>query len=154
MCRHTAASSLIVAMNLLAFSAIDAAETANHQLPTATEVFQLRSLCAGLVDKLLDETTVGSALTKDQSSHYEPRSNRCYVELTIQTADATRPNPYINRVLYDGQTKEMLAYARIERGKKVGMIFDKQHRMADPTKNLGWDDASAYIDEKMLDDRN
>jgi hypothetical protein len=82
------------------------------------------------------------------------RTNRCYVELTTQDADLSRTigQHYINRVLYDGQTKEMLAFARIEKGKKVGMVFDKQHRTTN-LDNAGWDDANAYIDTMMADDR-
>jgi hypothetical protein len=117
-------------------------------------VFNLRSKCAALGDRLLEETTIGIALTKSQVSHYEPRTNRCYVELTIQTADLSKPidQHYHHRVLYDGQTKEMLASAQIERGKKSGMVFDKQHR-ATSLANAGWDDAGAYIDAMMADDR-
>jgi hypothetical protein len=101
-----------------------------HQLPTATEVFNLRSKCAALGERILEDNTIGSALTQSQVTHYEPRTNRCYVELTIQTADLSKPidQHYNHRVLYDGQTKEMLAWALIERGKKGGMVFDKQHR--------------------------
>jgi hypothetical protein len=75
------------------------------------------------------------------------------VELTIQTADLSKPisQHYNHRVLYDGQMKEMLAYALIERGKKAGMVFDKQHRTTS-LDNAGWDDASAYIDAMMTDE--
>jgi hypothetical protein len=97
------------------------AQQQTQRLPTATEVFNLRSKCAALGDRILEETTIGIALTKSQVSHYEPRTNRCYVELTIQTADLSKPidQHYHHRVLYDGQTKEMLAWALIERGKKL-----------------------------------
>jgi hypothetical protein len=137
---------------LTAASAV--AQQQTQRLPTATEVFNLRSKCAALGDRLLEETTIGIALTKSQVSHYEPRTNRCYVELTIQTADLSKPidQHYHHRVLYDGQTKEMLASAQIERGKKSGMVFDKQHRATTLT-NAGWDDAGAYIDAMMADDR-
>jgi len=150
--RKCASSLLTLTLNFLSINDLTAAER-THQLPTATEVFQLRSACANLGEALLDETTVGSALTKDQVSHYDPPSNRCYIELTVQKANPKGFDDYINRSLYDGQTKELLAFARIEKSKKVGMIFDRQHSMADPTKNLGWDDASAYINEKMFDNR-
>jgi hypothetical protein len=125
-----------------------------HQLPTATEVFNLRSKCAALGERILEDNTIGIALTQSQITHYEPRTNRCYVELTIQTADLSKPigQHYHNRVLYDGQTKEMLAYAQIERDKKHGMVFDKQHQKTS-WDNAGWDDASAYIDAMMTDDR-
>jgi hypothetical protein len=75
-------SAAIVAVCGLTFSTGNTAERSS-QLPTATEVFQLRSLCVKLGEQLLDETPVGSALTEDQVSHYDPKSNRCYVELTV-----------------------------------------------------------------------
>lgn len=128
-----------------------AAERA-FQLPTATEVFHLRSACAALGQKILEGNSIGSALTQDQISHYNPNINRCYVELDIQTADQTKQLDYLNRVLFDGQTKEMLAFARIQKGQKVGMVYDKQYRRTTPD-NAGWDDAISYIDAMMADDR-
>ena len=65
----------------------------------------------------------------------------------------TKPMNYLNRTLYDGQTKEMLAFAKIEKDKKVGMVFDKQHRTTS-LDNAGWDDATKYIDEMMTEDRS
>jgi hypothetical protein len=151
--RATTITAFIVWMIYLTVSLASGAERF-HQLPTATEVFQLRSQCAKLGEQMLQDIFIGSALTEDQLSHYEPRTNRCYVEVTVRTVDLTKPNPYINRTLYDGQTKELLAFARTEKGVKSGMVFDRQGPSTNPTKNLGWEDASAYIDEKMLDDRH
>jgi hypothetical protein len=143
----------IVAVCGLTFSNGNAAERSS-QLPTATEVFQLRSLCVKLGEQLDDEMLVGSALTKDHVSRYDPRSNRCYVELMVhKISPKNEIDDYVNRTIYDAQTKELLAFAKIEKGKRVGMIFDPQHGVADVSKNLGWDDANAYIDEMMLDDR-
>jgi hypothetical protein len=88
--------------------------------------------------QILEDNFVGSALTKDQISHYDPRTNRCYVGVTVHKADLNRMD-YINRTLYDGQTKEMLAFAKIEKDKKVGMVFDQQHQTA-TLENAGWDD--------------
>src|SRR5262245_53323213 len=94
-----------------------------HQLPTATEVFNLRSRCAALAQKILEENTVGSALSQSQISNYEPRTNRCYVEITTQAIDPSKLD-YNSQILFDGQTGEMLAFAKIGRGQKVGMVFD------------------------------
>ncbi len=147
------AVSVFLILGITCVSSSRAAER-SQQIPTATEVFQLRSLCVKLGEQLFDEMAIGSALTKEQVSHYDPKSNRCYVELTVHKISPKDANDdYINRTVYDGQTKDLLAFAKIERGTRVGMIFDKQHGMADPGKSLGWDDASGYIDEKMLDDR-
>jgi len=32
---------------------------------------------------------------------------------------------YMNRSLFDAQTEEILAFAKIEKGKRVGMVFDQ-----------------------------
>lgn len=128
------------------------AQERGFQLPTATEVFQLRSACAALGQKILENNFVGTALSQDQVSHYNPRTNRCFVDVTVQTADITKPMEYFSRYLFDGQTKQMLAFARIEKGKKVGMVYDHQHQTTN-LDNDGWDDASAYIDAMMADDR-
>jgi hypothetical protein len=128
-----------------------AAQQRSFQLPTATEIFNLRSKCAALGEKILEETVVGTALYQSQVSHYEPQTNRCYVELTVQTADPSKLI-YLHRVLYDGQTKEMLASAKIEKGTKSGIVFDRQHKSG-PLTNAGWDDASDYMDKMMADDR-
>jgi hypothetical protein len=143
---------LISAMLTVSWFSAAISEERGFQLPMATEVFQLRSACARLGEQLLEDNAVGAALTKEQVSHYNSQSNRCFVELTVHMADLSRYDDYVNRTLYDGQTKQLLAFARIEKAKKVGMIFDNQH-VADPMKNLGWDDASAFIDQMMADDR-
>ena len=101
---------------------------------------------------MLDRNSIGPALSKSQVTRFDPATSHCYVELIMQTADATKPLDYLNRVLFDGQTNEMLAYATLKDGKKFGMVFDKQHRTT-TWDNAFWDDASAYIDEMMLEDR-
>jgi hypothetical protein len=55
--------------------------------PTATEVFDLRTKCAELGDKIMKNTVIGDALKKDQLSRYDPKTNRCYVQLTVWNAD-------------------------------------------------------------------
>jgi hypothetical protein len=47
--------------------------------PTATEVFHLRSECAELGEKLL--LKLYDSVYYDQESHYNPQTNRCYVEV-------------------------------------------------------------------------
>jgi hypothetical protein len=123
------------------------------QARSAEEVFRLRSMCVDLGQRIIKDGVVGSALTQDQVSHYNQQTNRCYVEVTVHTMDASRPDYLIHRYLYDGQTKEMLANANIEKGgKKHGMVFDQQHQTR-TLENAGWDDANSYINAMMLDDR-
>ena len=124
-----------------------AAQQPTHQPPTATEVFNLRSTCADLGEQILEASGGEIALGISQVSHYEPRTNRCYVEIIIQPAYITPGGQYFVRSLYDGQTREMLAYAKQEKGKWEGMVFDRQHQ------STGWDEANAYINKMMADDR-
>lgn len=53
--------------------------------PTATEVFHLRSECAAFGAKILDESFARPNIDRDQVSHYDTKSNRCYVEIDTQT---------------------------------------------------------------------
>jgi hypothetical protein len=136
---------------MILLSACPLSAQPSHQLPTATEVFNLRSRCAALAETIREENHIGSKLSQSQISNYEPRTNRCYVELTVQTADASKFN-YFNRSLYDGQTRELLAFAKIQGAQKAGMVFDKQH-VTSSLNNAGFDDANAYIDKMMTADR-
>jgi hypothetical protein len=120
---------------------------------TTTAVFHLRSECAVLGEKILDTKIVGAALSKSQTSLYNPQTNRSYVELTVQTADTTKTLSLLRRYLFDGQTGEMLTYAETKNSQPwSGMVFDQSH---DKTtfSNAGWDDANAYISAIMADDR-
>src|SRR5207253_8552320 len=54
---------------------------------SATEVFNLRSKCAELGEKIMKNTVIGDELKKEQLSHYEPKTNRCYVRLTVWKAN-------------------------------------------------------------------
>ena len=73
--------------------------------------------------------------------------------MNAQTADMIKSDYLIHRYLYDGQTKEMLANANIEKGdRKHGMVFDQQHQTT-TLENAGWDDANTCINAVMLDDR-
>jgi len=117
-------------------------------LPTATEVFNLRSKCAELGDKILENNFVGSALTQEVKSHYNPETNRCYVELDVHAAnlDEYEKHP-ISRYLFDGQTKDMLAHSKREKDRNSGSIYDPDDIMA------GYDKANAMIDSLMADNR-
>lgn len=119
-----------------------------YAMATASEVFALRSKCAELADKILENNIIGNALTQDVKSHYAPDTNRCYVELDVSAADLTQFNehPY-SRYLYDGQTKEILATSKREKDLKTGMIFVPNDMLA------GYDKANAMIDSLMADDR-
>ena len=120
--------------------------------PTATEVFNLRSKCAEFGEKIMKNTVIADGLTKDQVSHYEPKTNRCYVQLTVQSADPAKENEYFQQYLFDGQTGQELAVIRREKGIKSGDVF------IDPSPLNGngdelYLDASSFINKMMEDDR-
>jgi len=96
-----------------------------NQLPTATEVFNLRSECAKLGEKLQHGAAGDAARTVSQVSNYRPWTNRCYVELTTEH-DVS---------LYDGQTGKMLA-----------------HYVREPGLGGESEATRAYIEEMMKDD--
>jgi hypothetical protein len=104
----------------------------------------------------MEDNTIGAALTQSQVSHYDPRTNRCYVELTVHTVDTTGPKAFYVRYLIDGQTKEHLAFASENKGIKSGTVFDKQYNRGKTSVfdvNIGWDYANSYIDQMMAEDR-
>ena len=148
----------VVLVSLLLVSVAMAQERA-YQLPTATEVFKLRSACAELGERILEDNIVSNLVgeASERLSNYNPRTNRCYVQLKVYKNDTVH-----HRYLFDGQTKELLASSQKTQGSPMGgawdtwgtwgIVFDKQHRAAN-LQNNGWDDATAYIDEMMADDR-
>jgi len=129
------------------------------QKPTATEIFNLRSTCAGLGEKVLRENIIGISLTQDEVSHYDPKTNRCYVELTVQDAEIGKGD-YFSQYLFDGQTDDMLATIRIDKRGKWGTVYDDQHNSPITVKDgvvlpgdIAFSDTAEYIQQKMEDDR-
>ena len=123
-----------------------------HENPAAIENVELRSACAAWAQEILEGNFIRSALYQEQFSHYSPSTNRCYVEIRVQTGELNELSHRFGQYLYDGQTKEMLAFAQIQNGKKSGKVFDLHHRTTS-FENAGWDDASEYIYTVMADDR-
>ncbi len=83
-------------------------------------------------------------------ARYDEATGRCYVELYQHYTQAAGQTEIEQRQLYDGFSDELLATADQQSGKRSGMVFDRHHRMKSYT-NLGWDDASAYIDRLMAE---
>lgn len=124
-----------------------------NSLPTATEVFHLRSECAALGRKILNDSLIGPGLSQSQVSHYDPKSNRCYIELTIQTTPwdlLTGSGNRIDVYLFDGQTEELLAASHWEgrNDHKSGMVFDRRHETTG-NENGFYDDTKLYIETLM-----
>jgi hypothetical protein len=122
-----------------------------HQNPAVIEDVQLRSACAGWAQQILERNFVRSAVYQEQFWRYSPSTDRCYVEIRVQTGGLSEHSDRFGQYLYDGETRELLAFAQIQNGKKSGKVFDLHH----PTKsfeNAGWDDANEYIYTMMAGD--
>jgi hypothetical protein len=131
----------------LALPIVVAAEQA-QQIPATPEA----RLCAASGEQILAANVIGAAVYQEQFSHYSPRTGRCYVEMRVQIVASDEHADRVGRFLYDGQTKELLAFAQIKGGKKSGRVFDLNHRTT-TFENSGWDDASEYVYRMMADDR-
>jgi hypothetical protein len=89
----------------------------NSARPTAEEAYRLQDDCTRRGDKILRENIVGSALTQEQVSRYNPATNRCYVRLEVHAMDLTQLDEYdYSTYLKDGQTGEVLAFTRVKKG--------------------------------------
>ena len=147
--------------------------------PTATEVFSLRSKCAELGERINSEndftalaipSVTAPLLKQEHASHYNPETNRCYVELHVganfgvllllskgnakaRTMNAAFLDHYdldfTERHLYDGQTGEELAFVQkgLKGAKATGIIKGRF------TESGNWADAFNEIDDLMADDR-
>ena len=115
-----------------------------QSLPSAGGVPRLGSECAEKGKLMLLGTVIDPALTKYQTSHYDAHTNRCYVDLTVRSANN------VNRNLFDGQTNDLLAVARIQNCKKIGMMIDRRDGKL---KHAEWDAATAYINAAMANER-
>ena len=131
---------------------ISPVDVPSFRSPTATEGFDLRSKCAEHGEKIMKNTVISSALKKDQVSHYEPKTNRCYVQLTVWSGDLAQGNEYFQQSLFDGQTGQALAAIRRERGVRSGDIFIDPSPLNGNPDEL-YLDASSFISQIMADDR-
>ena len=112
------------ALVILASFALWTPAIAQQQPPTATSP---QSRCAELGEKMMEENDIGMALS--QVSRYDPRTNRCYVELIVLTPDFTKLQGVFHRNLFDGQTKELLASASRDNDRPMGgQVFDRQQQ--------------------------
>lgn len=132
------------------------ATSKSEATPTATEIFDLRSKCAVLGRQILQNSLFGPALAQDAISHYNPETNRCYVKLSVHSADPQTPleDRISDEYLYDGQTQEMLAAATDEEGKKSASVLSRSldgfiHSPEIPT----YDEVRTLIGDFMAEER-
>jgi hypothetical protein len=140
-------------------------EPAYAKLPTASEVFNLRTKCAQLGQKILDDDLHGPAVSIREVSNYNPQTNRCYVKLEASPADLSAPMDkyYVNTSVYDGQTGELLVVANYKNlpgwggpwdekhEQKSGTIFYEHICTAEPC--IGYEAAMKEIESFMRDSR-
>jgi hypothetical protein len=100
----------------------------------------------------MKNTVVADALKKDQQSHYEPKTNRCYVQLTVWNANPAKGDEYFRQDLFDGQTGQVLAAIRREKGIRSGDISIDPSPLSGNSDEL-YLDASMFINKMMADDR-
>ena len=141
---HRSSDSLEIQRLRDEVAALKAEAARSQQLPTASELFDLRAKCAELGEKILAKNVIGPALTHSQVSHYNPKTGRCFVELTVENADLDSPKTIIHRYLIDGHTEAMLASQTADGEKKFGMVFN--------TNISGFLEAGEYIDKMMNDE--
>lgn len=98
-------------------------------------------------EKIKANNVIGSALTQEVISHYDPKSNRCYAELDVNTADLSKFDDYNSRTVFDAQTGEMLAHVQRKNGNKTAFVRDGGGKITD------FDTAILKMDELMADDR-
>jgi hypothetical protein len=133
-------------------------QTPTNKPPTATEVFHLRSECAASGERILKNYVAGLPFTHSEVTHYDPVTNRCYVQIDERRTDQPR---FLGRNLYDGQTGEILAgIGWDDKGMKSNAaVFVRGHHPPftgnmkdDDAHEALWDDAATYIDKMMADD--
>jgi hypothetical protein len=98
--------------------------------------------------KIMEGNNIGSALTQDVVTHYDPPTNRCYGELDVNTADLSKFTDDYSRYVYDAQTGELLASVSNDHGKKTAYVKD-----GGGFKATDWDQAIIQIESLMADDR-
>lgn len=133
----------------------------------AAEVFNLRSQCAKLGEDIKRANQVSPVLDQSETTHYEPRTNRCYVELFVQAGEP--PAHWFTRRLFDGQTAEMLAIVELRPSQvKFAQIYmadwrklanmmgwaELSHPSQDvPNPDFDFKTTAAFISKMMSDDR-
>jgi hypothetical protein len=129
----------------------------SSKLPTATEVFNLRTKCAQLGREVDEYMFHGPVIDRETLSNYSIKSNRCYV--TLDDHNGSPGDWHRLRGLYDGQTREELAYAeyftkRQSNGQNTnGHIYSEGYNGPCGDKDdCGFSKADAYIDERMKRD--
>jgi hypothetical protein len=116
---------------------------------SAKEVFDLRTRCGELADKLTDRLTNGTDAELSQSSNYNARTNRCFADVGILSPGYTASKGAYRRYLYDVQDNRILASWERVNGEVSGSILDwvGHDRIDNPTP----DQVAAFLNTVMSD---
>jgi hypothetical protein len=135
------------------------ATVALAQTPVPTETVDPRASCRQLAEQKaramlwprpeIDDANGRVLARAYHEARYDEASGRCYVEVYQHYTQAGQTEVE-RRQLYDALSDELLAMTEARSGKQSGMVFARRHRMTSAS-NLGWDDASAYIDRLMTE---
>jgi hypothetical protein len=157
-------TAVIILIGIVTSDAAGASEKV-QQSPTATELWQLRSACVELREKLVKDLqsheTGMDRILSDTSSRYDPVTGHCYIATTAmeKTGDERGAE---HHVLWDGQTGKILASIDFPIHREPsGSVSDPQHVGPSPDKfddqKTFWRaqayDAVIYIHRLMSEDR-
>jgi hypothetical protein len=97
---------------------------------SATELFDLRTKCAACVEKVLQDyypDLMPGIVSRRSSSHYDPKSGRCFVELKVWSIPKDpKFEADTEHKLVDGQTQQQLAEAEVWRNRtRTGVVSGK-----------------------------
>lgn len=126
----------------------------HYEQPNAAEGFNMRSKCAELGQRLLDQDVHGSAVNVTQTSLYKPQTNRCYVELHASAADLTQDQGIYRRTVYDGQTGEILAWVDIKKdAKQKDACSATQRQVFGISESATCEEISSSLTDFLAEDR-
>jgi hypothetical protein len=93
------------------------AKTQSLAPPTAEQAYRLQDDCSGRGEAIMRDNEIGSVLTQEQVSRYNPTTNRCYVRLRVHAQNLKEWDKYDNSTyLEDGHTRELLASFTVKAG--------------------------------------
>jgi len=94
--------------------------------PSRSELFQLRSQCKDLADKLSQNNPPSGYFADDGKvtvqAHYSPISNRCYV-LLFETSELYAMQ---DKTLLDGQSGKVLIWESITSSSRLGHVYSEE----------------------------
>ncbi len=109
--------------------------------PNDSELARRQAECEHAGQLVLQHASLDDTLSQSVSASYNPRSNRCLVELQTRPADPAKALDELTRTLFDGDTRDMLGTTKIEGKKRSALILE--------TGVTDFDDANLYIDKQM-----